>query len=79
MRRRRCYRVAIAPLVAYCVLLWGVGLSGGYVLAYRGIGPLPAQHSPAAFWQASAFALVLLAPILLAILWRAVGRARQPA
>jgi MATE family multidrug resistance protein len=75
----RCYRVAIAPLVAYCVLLWGVGLSGGYVLAYRGIGPLPAQHSPAAFWQASAFALVLLAPILLAILWRAVGRARQPA
>jgi MATE family multidrug resistance protein len=74
----RCYRVAVAPLVAYCVLLWGVGLSGGFLLAYRGIGPLPAQHSPVAFWQASTIALALLAPILLAILWRAVRRA-QPA
>jgi MATE family multidrug resistance protein len=75
----RCYRVAVAPLLAYCVLLWGVGLSGGYLLAYRGLGPIPAQHSPAAFWQASAFALALLAPILLAILWRAVNARRQPA
>ena len=72
----RCYRVAVAPLVAYCVLLWGVGLSGGYLLAYRGIGPLPAQHSPVAFWQASTLALALLAPILLLILWRAVHAAR---
>jgi Na+-driven multidrug efflux pump len=23
----RCYRVAVAPLVAYCVLLWGVGVA----------------------------------------------------
>jgi MATE family multidrug resistance protein len=75
----RCYRVAVAPLLAYCVLLWGVGLSGGYLLAYRGIGPLPPQQSPAAFWQASACALALLAPILLAILWRTVRRARAPA
>ena len=75
----RCYRVAVAPLVAYCVMLWGVGLSGGYLLAYRGIGPWPAQHSPVAFWQASALALALLAPILLTILWRAVRSARTPA
>ena len=74
----RCYRVAVAPLVAYCVMLWGVGLSGGYLLAYRGIGPWPAQHSPVAFWQASALALALLAPILLTILWRAVRSARTP-
>ena len=72
----RCYRVAVAPLVAYCVLLWGVGLSGGYLLAYRGIGPWPAQHSPLAFWQASTLALALLAPIMLLILWRAVHAAR---
>ncbi|MFC5497489.1 MATE family efflux transporter [Caenimonas terrae] len=75
----RCYRVAIAPLVAYCVLLWGVGLSGGYLLAYRGIGPLPPQNSPLAFWQASTLALLLLAPILLTILWRAVRRAQRQA
>ena len=74
----RCYRVAVAPLVAYCVLLWGVGVVGGYVLAYRGLGPWPAQQSPAAFWSASSFALALLAVILPLILWRAV-RAYRPA
>ena len=68
----RCYRVAVAPLVAYCVLLWGVGLAGGYALAYQGLGPWPAQHSPAAFWAAGAVALALLGLILPAILWRAV-------
>ncbi len=75
----RCYRVVLAPLVAYCVLLWGVGLWGGYLLAYRGIGPLPAQPSPLAFWQGSTFALLLLAPILLTILWRAVRQAQARA
>jgi MATE family multidrug resistance protein len=68
----RCYRVAVAPLVAYCVLLWGVGLAGGYALAYRGLGFWDAQQSPAAFWAAGAFALALLGPILAVILWRAV-------
>ncbi|MBA2675004.1 MATE family efflux transporter [Ramlibacter sp.] len=74
----RCYRVAVAPLVAYCVLLWGVGLAGGFVLAYRGIGPLAAHATPAAFWIASSSALALLAFILPLILWRAV-RAYRPA
>jgi MATE family multidrug resistance protein len=74
----RCYRVAVAPLVAYCVLLWGVGVLGGYHLAYRGLGPWPAQQTPAAFWLASSFALALLAFILPLILWRAV-RSYRPA
>jgi MATE family multidrug resistance protein len=68
----RCYRVAVAPLVAYCLVLWGVGLLGGFALAYRGLGPWAAQHSPAAFWMASSAALGLLAFILPLILWRAV-------
>jgi len=68
----RCYRVAVAPLVAYCVLLWGVGLAGGFMLAYRGFGSLEPQHSPAAFWAAGALALALLSAILLAMVWRAV-------
>ena len=72
----RCYRVVLAPLIAYCVLLWGVGLWGGYALAYRGVGAWPAHPSPLAFWQASTLALLLLAPILLTILWRAVRRAQ---
>jgi multidrug resistance protein, MATE family len=73
----RCYRVAVAPLVAYCVLLWGVGLVGGYQLAYAGLGGWPPQQSPAAFWIASSFALGLLAIILPLILWRAV-RSHRP-
>jgi MATE family multidrug resistance protein len=73
----RCYRVAVAPLVAYCVLLWGVGVVGGYLLAYRGLGPWPAQHTPTAFWMASSFALALLAVILPMILWRAVRAHRR--
>jgi len=72
----RSYRVAVAPLVAYCVLLWGVGVVGGYLLAYRGLPGLPAQESPAAFWIAATFALSLLGIILPLILWRAVRRFR---
>ncbi len=68
----RCYRVAVAPLVAYCVLLWGVGLIGGYALAYRQDGAWAVSNSPAAFWAAATVALALLSLILPVILWRAV-------
>ncbi|MEO8653315.1 MAG: MATE family efflux transporter, partial [Ramlibacter sp.] len=68
----RCYRVAVAPLVAYCVLLWGVGLVGGYALAYRQDGTWMLGNSPAAFWAAATAALALLSFILPVILWRAV-------
>jgi MATE family multidrug resistance protein len=74
----RCYRVAVAPLVAYCLLLWGVGLAGGYALAYHDTRLWSAQHSPAAFWVASSVALALLALVLPAILWRAVRSAPPP-
>ena len=57
----RCYRVTLMPLVLYCALLWGVGLGGSYLLAYRGIGPWPAMQSPLAFWLMSALALALTA------------------
>jgi len=75
----RSYRVVVAPLVAYCVLLWGAGLAGGYLLAYRGMGPWPAMQSPAAFWIMSTVALALLAIALPLILWRAVGQYRPVA
>jgi MATE family multidrug resistance protein len=73
----RCYRVAVAPLVAYCVLLWGAGLAGGYVLAYRGCGPIAPMNSPTAFWIMSTVALALLAIVLPLILRRTV-RTWQP-
>lgn len=57
----RCWRVTVVPFLAYGVMLWGVGLAGGYALAYHGLGPLAAQRSPAAFWQAAVAALIVVA------------------
>ncbi|WP_082755104.1 MATE family efflux transporter [Variovorax sp. PAMC 28711] len=71
----RCYRVTVGPLVIYCALLWGLGLGGSYLLAYRGIGPFPAMQSPLAFWIMSAGALWLTALLFIGLLWRAM-RAR---
>jgi MATE family multidrug resistance protein len=68
----RSYGVATRPLVVYCVLLWGVGLGGGYVLAYTGIGSMAPLRSPAAFWSAGALALFLTAATFTALLWRVV-------
>jgi MATE family multidrug resistance protein len=70
----RSWGVATRPLVIYGVLLWGVGLGGGYVLAYRGLGPVPPLHSPAAFWGAGAFALALTAAAFIVLLWRTARR-----
>ena len=70
----RCWRVTLAPLLIYCSLLWGLGLTGSYWLAYRGLGPWPAMQSPLAFWVMSAFALGLTAVLFLALLWRTVSR-----
>jgi MATE family multidrug resistance protein len=74
----RSYGVAARPLLVYCVLLWGVGLGGGYLLAYEGVGPWPALRTPAAFWSAGALALALTAAVFTALLWRVV-RLRRPA
>lgn len=72
----RCYRVTLAPLVIYCVLLWGGGLTGGYWLSYRGGFGWPALEHPVAFWITSSFALVL-ASIVMALLLRWTQRARE--
>jgi MATE family multidrug resistance protein len=72
----RCYRVTLAPLVIYCTMLWGIGLGGSYLLAYRGLGPWPAMQSPLAFWIMSAGALVLAALLFGALLrWTMAKRA----
>lgn len=68
----RCYRVTVMPLILYCTLLWGMGLGGSYLLAYRGIGPWTAMHSPLAFWLMSAVALSLTAGLFLILLARTV-------
>ncbi len=73
----RCWRITLTPFLIYAVLLWGLGLYGGYLLAYRGIGPWPALQTPAAFWMAGAFALALAALSFWAMIWQVLRRDRQ--
>jgi hypothetical protein len=60
-------------------LLWGLGLTGGYVVAYEvgfdssDLTWLTAQ-SPMAFWQMGSLALCITAAVLLPVLWRAAYR-----
>ncbi len=74
----RCYRVTLAPLAIYCTMLWGLGLGGSYLLAYRGLGPWAAMQSPLAFWIMSAAALALTALLFGALLrWTMRRRAKR--
>jgi multidrug resistance protein, MATE family len=68
----RCFRIAVAPLVVYGVLLWGGGLGGGFWLTYRGLGPWDAVGTPAGFWAMSAFALGATALAFIALLFSAM-------
>ncbi|MBV7541763.1 MATE family efflux transporter [Acidovorax sp. sic0104] len=71
----RCYRITVAPLLVYCVLLWGAGLGGGYLWAYHGEGMWAVTTpSPTPFWAASAAALLATALLFVAMLWRAIHR-----
>ncbi len=72
----RCWRVTLSPLIIYAVLLWGLGLWGGYLLAYQGLGPWPARPSVETFWAASTVALAVVSLLFMALLWRAMRRAR---
>jgi len=72
----RCYRITLTPFLIYAVLLWGLGLFGGYRLAYHGLGPWPAMHSPAAFWIAGMLALSLASLAFWLMIWQVMRRAR---
>ena len=74
----RCFRVTVAPLLVYTILLWGAGLGGGYLLAYHGLGPWPAQGTATAFWTASTVALGSASLVLLVILRRVIKRELVP-
>jgi len=71
----RSYRITLLPLVSYTVLLWGMGLAGGYAVAYEVLDasalPWLVSQSPIAFWQTSSLALCVTAGLLLPVLWRA--------
>ncbi len=71
----RCYRVTVAPLVIYCLLLWGGGLGLGYWLTYRwqaAEGWRDWQATPMPLWVCSAAALFVTAMAFSSILHRAI-------
>jgi len=72
----RCFRITVMPFVIYAVLLWGLGLFGGYRLAYHGLGPWPAMQTPAAFWMAGMVALALAALAFWLMIWQLMRRNR---
>lgn len=74
----RCFRITLAPFLIYGVLLWGLGLFGGYRLAYHGLGPWPAMQNPAAFWIAGMVALALAALIFWLMIWQVMKREVRP-
>ena len=71
----RAYKVATVPVVIYVTALWGVGLGGGYVLAFNLPGNVPAslQGAPG-FWMASTAGLVLAGVALSAVMLRLMRR-----
>jgi len=65
----RAYKLAVAPTVIHALSLWGVGVLGGYVLAFRGIGG-PAWGL-AGMWCMQSLALALAAALLVGFYaWR---------
>ncbi|MFZ2387962.1 MAG: MATE family efflux transporter [Polaromonas sp.] len=73
----RCYRITITPLALYGVLLWGLGLCGGYQLAYEGMAGRAATQSANSFWAASTVAIGLVATCLSGLLWYAVRQSER--
>jgi MATE family multidrug resistance protein len=73
----RCWRVTFSPLLVYTALLWGVGLYGGYLLAYQGVGAWSANPSVRSFWLTSSVALAVVSVLLLARLEWAMRRPIQ--
>ena len=58
------------PLLIYCIFLWGVGLMGGYHLAYEGLEMLnvPAMPSPKTFWLSNTAAVFTVSICMLTLL-----------
>lgn len=71
----RAHHIATAPMVIYALAIWGVGMGGGYFLAFGSAPWVPAWlHGASGFWGAATAGLLLAAAGLSAYL-AAVHRA----
>lgn len=73
----RAWRIATAPLFIYATSLWGVGMGGGYALAFNLGGGVPAAlHGARGFWIASTAGLACAATGLTLLLAWVLRRQR---
>ena len=73
----RAWQVTTAPMLIFVLALWGVGLGGGYALAFNPHTVLPADWQGArGFWIASTCGLTLAAGLLGGLLARVLARVR---
>ena len=68
----RGYKITFLPMLVHVFSFWGVGLFGGWWLAFHATKPLGAGG----FWLASLASLVLASLFLGGLLWRAVRERR---
>lgn len=72
----RCYHVVRMPAVVYGLLLWGVGIGGGYILSHNSWTWLGMEWGGASvFWLTSVIALSAVAITLLWLLLRVAVQA----
>jgi MATE family multidrug resistance protein len=76
----RAYKVATLPVLIYVVALWGVGLGGGYAVAFNLTGSVPpALRGAPGFWVASTIGLVIAGVALSAVMLRRMQREQRAA
>lgn len=72
----RSHRIATAPMVVYALAIWGVGIGGGYWLAFG--QAVPELSGAQGFWAAATGGLVLAAAGMTAVLlWVHKAEARR--
>ena len=75
----RAYQVTFAPMIVYVLCLWGVGLAGGWMLAFG--HPISISNLTAAngFWLAATAGLAVASGAFISLLIRAANSTRRKA
>jgi len=61
----RAYKIAVVPTVIYAIALWGLGLIGGYVVAFHPV--LGGPRGASGMWLMQSVALCLTSLLLLGL------------
>lgn len=70
----RGYKITFGPMLVHTLCFWGIGLAGGYGLAFHGIGNMLPPQGVAGFWQATVLSNIAAALLFGAYLYRVARR-----